>query len=74
LDATGYIKIVDYGSAKILPLDAKTDTLCGSPDYISPEMILSKSYNRSVDFWSFGIFIFELLTRTTPFSHPNLVS
>jgi cGMP-dependent protein kinase len=73
IDVTGYIKLVDYGSAKILTLGEKTETLCGTAEYISPEMILSKSYNRSVDYWSLGIFIFELLTRKTPFAHPNLV-
>jgi serine/threonine protein kinase len=73
IDATGYLKIIDYGSAKIVTLGEKTETLCGTAEYISPEMILSKSYNRSVDFWSLGIFIFELFTRKTPFAHPNLV-
>ena len=43
-------------------------------EYISPEMVLSKPHNRAVDIWAFGIFIFELLTRSTPFDHPTTVS
>lgn len=73
IDVTGYIKLADYGSARICSLGDKAETLCGTPEYISPEMILSKSYNRSVDFWGLGVFLFELLTRRTPFAHPNLV-
>lgn len=72
LDATGYIKIVDFGSAITLTMSQKTTTLCGSPEYIAPEMILCKGYGRAVDIWSFGVFIFELLTRSTPFAHSNL--
>lgn len=74
LDASGYLKIVDFGSSKLLPLSDKTRSMVGSPEYLAPEMILCKEYNRAVDIWSFGVFVFELLTRTTPYQHNNLVS
>ncbi len=48
--------------------------LCGAAEYIAPEMVLSKGYNKAVDFWAIGVLMFELLTRTSPFAHSNLVS
>ena len=47
--------------------------LCGAAEYIAPEMVLSKGYNKAVDFWAIGVLMFELLTRTSPFAHSNLV-
>lgn len=47
--------------------------LCGAAEYIAPEMVLSKGYNKAIDFWALGVLFFELLTCSTPFAHPNLV-
>lgn len=47
--------------------------LCGAADYIAPEMVLSKGYNKAIDFWALGVLMFELLTAQTPFAHINLV-
>lgn len=74
IDPTGYLQVVDYGCSKVLPLSDKTRTLCGCSEYLAPEMILAKAYNRSVDYWQLGVLLFELLTRTTPFAHGNMVS
>ncbi|KAK9473814.1 camp-dependent protein kinase [Dipodascopsis tothii] len=65
LDRTGHIKITDFGFAKEVP--DVTYTLCGTPDYIAPEVVTTKAYNKSVDWWSLGILIFEMLTGYTPF-------
>lgn len=65
LDRNGHIKITDFGFAK--DVDTVTWTLCGTPDYIAPEVIATKPYNKSVDWWSLGILIFELLAGYTPF-------
>jgi cGMP-dependent protein kinase 1 len=71
LDATGYLKLTDFMYSKqLLGIDSST-TICGSPEYISPEMVLSKPHNRAVDYWALGVFLFELLTRSTPFDHPT---
>lgn len=53
---------VDFGFAKKLKCGQKTWTFCGTPEYVAPEIILNKGHGLSVDFWSLGILIFELLT------------
>ncbi|RAL60594.1 hypothetical protein DID88_009789 [Monilinia fructigena] len=55
----GHLKITDFGFAKKVP--DITWTLCGTPDYLAPEVVSSKGYNKSVDWWSLGILIFEML-------------
>ncbi len=47
LDRHGHIKITDFGFAKDVP--DITWTLCGTPDYLAPEVVASKGYNKSVD-------------------------
>jgi serine/threonine protein kinase len=58
LDATGYLKMCDFGLAKVVP--QRTFTLCGTPEYMAPEMILGKGHDTAVDYWSLGVLIYEL--------------
>lgn len=57
-----YLFQVDFGFAKKIRCGQKTWTFCGTPEYVAPEIILNKGHNFSVDFWSLGILVFELLT------------
>ena len=65
LDSLGYIKITDFGFAKRVA--HKTYTLCGTPEYIAPEVLLNKGHGKGVDWWTLGILIFESLAGQPPF-------
>ncbi|KAF4431022.1 camp-dependent kinase catalytic subunit [Fusarium acutatum] len=69
VDWLGYIKIVDFGFAKHVP--AKTWTLCGTPEYMAPEVISGRGYGKSVDWWCFGILTYEMLCGYTPFANES---
>lgn len=60
IDQRGHVKLTDFGFAKTVP--HKTWTVCGTPDYLAPEIIRSKGYTKAVDWWGLGVLIFEMLT------------
>ncbi|KAJ3220595.1 camp-dependent protein kinase catalytic subunit [Chytriomyces hyalinus] len=67
IDAKGHIKITDFGFAKQIKED-QTWTLCGTPEYLAPEIIKAKGYGKSVDWWALGILIYEMIAGFPPFS------
>lgn len=74
MERTGYLKLVDYGSAKKLIPPLVTNTLCGTPEYLAPEMITAQGHNRAVDYWALGIFLYELINGKTPYEHHDMVN
>ena len=66
LTSNGYIKITNFNNAKILKSDY-TNTLCGTPEYSSPEMLNRKGHGKSHDIWGLGILLYHMLIGHTPF-------
>ena len=72
IDSTGHLKLTDFGLAKYLLIEEQTTSLCGTHEYLAPEMIKRLSYNFAVDWWSFGVLAYQLNEGVLPFESPNL--
>lgn len=69
LTLDGHVKIADYGLCKEnMPHGATTKTICGTPEFMAPEIIEEQPYDRSIDWWTFGVLMYEMLLGRAPFS------
>ncbi|CAN0438965.1 unnamed protein product, partial [Scytosiphon promiscuus] len=69
LGANGHICVTDFGLAKELSHaeDEGLKTICGTNEYMAPEMILRKGYGKAVDWWSMGALVYEMTAGYPPF-------
>ncbi|KAI7899788.1 kinase-like domain-containing protein [Cokeromyces recurvatus] len=68
LGLDGHIKLADYGLCKDgMVGDKKTNTFCGTPEFMAPEILLEHKYGRAVDWWAFGVLLYEMLLGQSPF-------
>ena len=68
IDSEGHIKITDFGLSKIFENeDDKAYTVCGTPQYLAPEILLRKGYDKAVDWWSLGCLFYEMVYGRLPF-------
>ena len=71
INKNGYIKITDFELSK--EIQDRTYTMCGTPAYLAPEIILNKGYGLSVDWWAFGILLYEMICGVDPFSDEDVM-
>ncbi|PWN28321.1 hypothetical protein BDZ90DRAFT_250760 [Jaminaea rosea] len=68
LTLDGHVKVADYGLCKEgMWYGSTTNTFCGTPEFMAPEILMERAYDRSVDWWAFGILIYEMLLGQAPF-------
>lgn len=71
LDSNGYIKLADFGLAKIVSVQEgrEPNSFCGTPEYLAPEMIVGSGHDHTLDWWGLGILIYEMIIGIPPFFH-----
>lgn len=72
IDKGGYIKLTDFGLSKMkVTKDNEATSLCGTPEYLSPEILEQKGHGKPVDWWTLGNIIWEMMTGLPPFYNDN---
>lgn len=67
LDQDGYLRVTDFGLSFLMQQGKQPRDICGTPEYLSPEMIKEQKYNHMIDWWALGCLLYELLVGVPPF-------
>lgn len=72
IDYNGHIALCDFGLCKLnMSENERTNTFCGTPEYLAPELLLGQGYTKTVDWWTLGVLLYEMMTGLPPFYDEN---
>lgn len=72
MDDQGNVYLTDFGMAKFLPENGSTNSFCGTPEYLAPEIIACRGHGITADWWSYGILLYEMMVGIPPFYNQNV--